>query len=315
MAGIDEISLESLPEALQAANLKLHLVVTAGVHGLVSDFAAGARELLLEKAEDDGTLGGVSGFSVGVELDRMWGEVLSQYRKMFGRARWEAGAIAFGGLARQHQVMMGEGKVEDEVKAEVGGWLLVEQTLGEASPVYDPQLKAVLDAAAQRMYGDGLTLSDRIWRLDLESRNGIKRTVLNGVANGDSAWNIAKDLETYLGANEDCPRWTSTRLSKLTPTDRMVSRRGLVVSVLGTPCESKGVAYKALRLARNEIQIAHQRATDDIWGNVPWLEQEQVMLSPDHPPIGCECEDVVAGGEDGEGIYPKGEITLPLHVQ
>jgi hypothetical protein len=193
--------------------------------------------------------------------------------------------------------------------------LLVEQTLGEASPVYDPQLKAVLDAAAQRMYGDGLTLSDRIWRLDLESRNGIKRTVLNGVANGDSAWNIAKDLETYLGANEDCPRWTSTRLSKLTPTDRMVSRRGLVVSVLGTPCESKGVAYKALRLARNEIQIAHQRATDDIWGNVPWLEQEQVMLSPDHPPIGCECEDVVAGGEDGEGIYPKGEITLPLHVQ
>jgi hypothetical protein len=314
MAGIDEILLEDLPEALQAANLKLHLVVTGGVHGLVSDFVEGARELLLGKAGDEGTLEGVSGFSAAVELERMWGETFNKWREMFGRARWEAGAIAFGGLARQHQVMMGLVKTErrDRDREER---VLEEQDFGEASPVYDPQLKAVLDAAAQRMYGDGLTLSDRIWRLDLESRNGIKRTVLNGVANGDSAWNIAKDLETYLGANEDCPRWTSTRLSRLTPTDRMVSRRGLVVSVMGTPCEAKGVAYKALRLARNEIQISHQRATDDIWANVPWIEQEQVVLSPDHPPIGCECEDVVAGGENGEGIYPKGEITLPLHVQ
>jgi hypothetical protein len=75
------------------------------------------------------------------------------------------------------------------------------------------------------------------------------------------------------------------------------------------------VAYNALRLARNEIQVAHHLATDRIFAHAPWVEREQIRLSPDHPPIECECPDVAAGGENGDGVYPKGEVTLPIHVQ
>ncbi len=75
------------------------------------------------------------------------------------------------------------------------------------------------------------------------------------------------------------------------------------------------MAYNALRMARNEIQIAHHMATDRMFAAMPWVEKEQIVLSPSHPSIGCECEEIVVGGERGEGIYAKGEIILPVHVQ
>jgi hypothetical protein len=311
MAEINEIALEKLPEAIQAALLKLHLVVTGETTRLLAEFGTSARGVLLGAADEDGKLDAIRGFSAVAEVEQRWRDMFTAWTAMFEAARWQAGALAFGGLARQHQGMMGLGV--DEGRGARGGKRLLEQE--DSSPVFEPQLQAVLDAASQRVWSDGFQLSQRIWRLDRESLDGIRRTLLNGIASGDSAWKLAQELEQFLGADGECPRWTSTRLYKLTPTERMVSRKGLLSSVMGTPCESKGVAYKALRLARNEIQIAHMRATDAIWGNVPWIEQEQIVLSPDHPPISCECEDVVAGGENGDGVYPKGEITLPLHIQ
>lgn len=260
--------------------------------------------LLEAQADEEGQLDAIGMFSVVAEASELWRETFQAWSQMFQAARREAAAIPFGRLAREHQAMM-----------ELAERALTEQEAGDASPVFNPQLQAVLDAANKRLYSDGFQLSERIWRLDRDSLEGIRRTLLRGIAEGDSAWKVAQELGAYLGADADCPRWASTRLFKLTPTDRMTSRKGLYSRVKGTPCESKGVAYNALRLARNEIQIAHHMATDALLGRAPWVEMEQVMLSPDHPLIGCACEDIVAGGEDGDGVYPKGEITLPIHVQ
>jgi hypothetical protein len=192
---------------------------------------------------------------------------------------------------------------------------MTEQQVVEASPVFDPQLQAVLQAANERLYSDGFQLSQRIWRLDRDSLEGIRRTLLRGIAERESAWNLAQELEAYLGFDAECPRWSTTRMFRMTPTDRLFSRVGLYSRVDGGPCASLGVSYNALRLARNEIQIAHMMATDAMFANAPWIGYEQIVLSPDHPPIGCECEDIVAGGIDGEGTYEKGEISLPIHVQ
>lgn len=301
---LSDIRIDRLAEQIQAALLKLHLVFTAETHRMLAVFGEGVRDLLLDQAGEDGTLDAIAGFSAVAEVTERWRELFTAWQEMFGMARWEAGALPFGGLARQHQAIMA-----------MSQRALEEQELEGLSPTFEPQLRAVLDAAARRVYSDGFQLSERIWRLDRDSLEGIRRRLLGGIANGDSAWQMAQDLEAYLGADADCPRWTSTRLYKLTPTERMTSRRGLKSRTKDTPCESKGVSYNALRLARNEIQIAHHAATDAIWARVPWIEKEQVLLSPDHPPIGCECEDVVAGGENGEGVYPKGEIELPIHVQ
>ena len=319
MAELGEIPLNRLAEQVQAALLRLHLMVTGESHRLLAEYGTRVRALLLDRAGEEGTVDAVSGFGVLAEATADWGETFGRWREMFEAARWAAVALPFGALARQHQAMMGlvvEEMAPPRSPPPAGGRRLVEQE-GETafSPVFEPQLQAVLDAANQRVYSDGFQLSQRIWRLNQDSLGGIRLTLVDGITNGDSAWNIAKGLESYLGANAECPRWASTRLYKLTPTERMTSRRGLHSRLGDMPCKSVGVAYNALRLARNEIQIAHHLATDEIFTKAPWIEKEQVCLSPDHPPIGCECENVVAGGEDGDGVYPKGEIVLPIHVQ
>lgn len=82
--------------------------------------------------------------------------------------------------------------------------------------------------------------------------------------------------------------------------------------ITGSNCDGQGVSYNALRLARTEIQKAHALATDRVMRNSPWVEKEKVNLSAQHPEADI-CDDVVSGGEEGEGIYEKGEIELPLH--
>jgi hypothetical protein len=74
------------------------------------------------------------------------------------------------------------------------------------------------------------------------------------------------------------------------------------------------VAYNALRLARNELTVIHGLATDAIMAGLPFIEKEQINLSPDHPDED-ECDVVIASGEGGRGIYPKGTISLGIHVQ
>jgi hypothetical protein len=180
----------------------------------------------------------------------------------------------------------------------------------KASPVFEPQLQALIEAATQRIYGDGLNLSSRVWKLDREARQGINRIMMDSIVSRRSAWETAKDLEQFLGANQDCPRWTSTRLYKLTKKDiASGDRRGLKS---GEECRGEGVAYKALRMARTEIQAAHHAASDGVMAVQPWVEKEQIMLSPAHA-VEDICDLVVEGGEGGKGIYPVGEIVLPLH--
>jgi len=133
--------------------------------------------------------------------------------------------------------------------------------------------------------------------------------LMAGIANGDSAWNIAQQLEQFLGANADCPRWTSTRLYGRTKSDIAA---GDTTGLRSAPCDGSGVSYNALRLARTEIQKAHALATDRVLAAQPWVEKEKVNLSAAHPETDI-CDETVQGGEKGEGVYEVGTIELPLH--
>jgi hypothetical protein len=168
----------------------------------------------------------------------------------------------------------------------------------------------LLDIAAEYLHGDSINLSGRIWRLDREARDGINQVLMNGISSGDSAWNIAKKLEEYLGAGADCPRWTSTRLYGRTKSDIAAGDPTGLLS--GDACAGQGVSYNALRLARTEIQKMHALATDRVLAAQPWVEKEQVHLSYSHPESD-ECDDAATGGEGGKGIYEVGTIELPLH--
>ena len=292
-------------KAQQAAQMRLQLWTVGETHRILSEFTTKAQGIVVRLAGSDGTLDAGTALRAQQDITNAWTQgYIEQWVPMFQALRREAVSIPFGSLA-----------IRQEWLRKLAGR---QKMLGEASgrgyaatdTVFDPQLRSLIEAANQRFYDDGLQISSRIWKLDREARSGIQQALMQGVAEKKSAWQIAKDLEQFLGASEDCPRWTSTRLYQLTKKDIASGvRTGLKT---GAECDGQGVAYKALRLARNELQAVHGLATDRIMAAQPWVEKEQVMLSPAHPKPDI-CDDVIAEGEDGQGIYPKGTISLPIH--
>ncbi len=293
---LDQIPLGRMYQASFKAVVRLHLYFTGRTHELMLDFSEKAQALILKKAGKDQVLDGTSGYIVQVELMKLWGDTFKDWSDEFEKVRREAASIPFGVMAVTHErmIMPAVSNLQEAIQ----------------DGVFSPQLRILLSAAEERSYGDALNLSQRIWRMDREARDGINSVILNGISNQSSAWDIAKQLEQYLGANADCPRWTSTRLYGRTKKDLASGDTTGLLS--GNACDGSGVSYNALRLARTEIQKLHAMATDRIMAQQPWVEKEQVHLSAAHPESDI-CDETVNGGEKGQGIYAVGEIELPLH--
>jgi hypothetical protein len=289
---LGDISLSKVHQAQQAALMRLQLYFIGRTHEILSNFSAKAQRTILENAGENGRLDAVELYQTQQQvLDEWQSTYMDTWLPAFQAARREAASIPFGVMAIYHEKYLkpAAARIEEQ----------------EGSPVFEPQLQALIDAANQRIYPDGLQLSSRIWKLDRESRQGINQALMAGIQESKSAWQLAKDVEQYLGANQDCPRWTSTRLYALTKKDiASGDRRGLKT---GIECQGQGVSYKALRMARTEIQAVHHIATDAIMAAQPWVEKEQVVLSPAHP-----VEDICDEAADA-GPQPKGTFVLPLH--
>lgn len=302
---LDSVPLGRMYQASFKAVVGLHLYFTGRTHELIMDFGEKAQALILKKAGKDQVLDGTSGYIVQTDLLKMWGDLFKEWQDEFQAVRREAASIPFGVLAVMHERFIVPG-----VKSQVSGESINAMTEAVSGGVFERQLRILLDIAAEHLYGDGMNLSARIWKWDRESRDGMNQVLMDGIANQRSAWDIAKGLEQYLGANQDCPRWTSTRLYQRTKKEIASGDTGGLLS--GNACDGSGVSYNALRLARTEIQKAHALATDRILAAQPWVEKEQCHLSAAHPKTDI-CDSVVQGGEKGEGIYDVGTIEYPLH--
>jgi hypothetical protein len=312
VAKLEDVRMGSLDKASFKAVLRLQVFFTGRTHELILEFGKQAQALLLKHGNEDGVLDGLRGFRAQSDLLKAWGDTWKTWQDEFQAARREAVSIPFGVMAVRHEKFV-RSAVEEQLSAVSGQQLAESRELIAESiegGVFKPQLDILLNVAAEYLYGDSLNLSDRIWRVDRGARDAINNVVMQGIADGDSAWNIAKKLEQFLGAGEDCPRWTSTRLYGRTASDKSAGDTTGLLS--GDACDGRGVSYNALRLARTEIQKAHSLATDRVMQSQPWVQMEQTNLSASHPETD-ECDDVVSGGDKGDGVYPVGTIEYPLH--
>lgn len=307
IAQLDKVPLGRMYNASFKAVVRLHLWFTGRTHELFGEFTKDAQALILKAGGKEQVLDGASGFAVQSELLKAWGDVFKTWSDEFQKVRIEAASIPFGVLAVAHKRLIVP--VVEQTGISEGRMMNDEFLEAVQDGVFSPQLSVLLNAASEHLYGDSLNLSARIWNIDRDARDAMNVVLMKGIANSDSAWNIAQELEQWLGANQDCPRWTSQRLYGKTKSQIAAGDTGGLVSA---PCDGRGVSYNALRLVRTEIQKAHALATDRVLSAQPWVEAEKINLSAAHPERDI-CDDVCEGGTNGDGVYPVGTIELPLH--
>ena len=183
----------------------------------------------------------------------------------------------------------------------------------------DRQARKNIEAAASKIYGDGLNLSGRLWKLDQKSFNQVQSTLMQGVVQKKSAIELAKELEKHLSPDARWTRWSTSRLNKMVPADRAKDFKGLLrkpnpIPFDGTPPTS-GISYNALRLARSELNTIGVNASLDSIRSTPWSNGEKWNLSTNHN-VWDICDTYASGGPEGNGVYPVGGMpSMPAHVQ
>jgi len=294
---VTAIPLSKLYQFQQYALMRLMLFITGRVHEITGEFSKQAKAIVLAEANKDGKLDASGAYRAQVEIAKVWGDALKDLTTLISRGMREGASMPFGVQAAYHQELIVPAVTQDVKEAVVDG-------------VFETTLEILIDAAMRTTGPDGMQYSSRIWKLDRESREGINTAIMSAVTDKKSAWQLAKDISQYVGAGQDCPKWTYARLNVVTPADKA---KGDMTGLLsGEDCGGTGVSYNALRLARTEIQRTHHLANDNRMAAMPWIDQERIVLSGSHPEEDI-CDEVVNGGENGDGVYPKGTIVLPLH--
>lgn len=293
--------IDTLGRTQNRALMRLLLRVQAETHRLLLALSDRLNELLAQSVDADGMVDGVALSGALPDVDRAFEDAMTAWGSLLERAREQAASIPFGGLLAAHNYFM---KGMDAPSIPVANREIDGRDMDAVVALWQGRRDRALRAAALRIEGDGLQLSQRIWRLESNGLQSIRSTLALAMAERTSAARLAQMLEPVLGAGRECPRWSMHRLYGMTAGERATSRKGLFS---GNECSAQGIAYNALRLARTELQYAHHAMTSEIYRNAPWVEGKWVRLSPAHPKIDI-CDTYAAGGP-----YESGEQILPLH--
>lgn len=299
MTGLNELPVRNIGKTQNRALMRLLLRVQAETHRLLRGFYVEALKTINRHVDGEGLVDGVALLVAMPGLERRFRAVMADWGGLFERGRVQAASIPFGGLVVSHNHYF---RSFDESRLE-------ERTIdaGDTDAVvrlWQARRQRALEAGAQRIQGDGLQLSQRIWRLENDGLERIRSTLSLAMAERTSAVKLAALLEPVLGAGKDCPRWSEERLYKMTAGERITSKAGLFS---GEECQGQGIAYNALRLARTELQYAHHAMTSEIYSNSPWVTGKFVRLSPSHPKSDV-CDGLAAGGP-----YAPGDSLIPAH--
>ena len=305
MPSTPTITVRNADRLQHAAVTRLQLYVAGQVHALLYPFQAWLTKEVRDTADADGIADAAKLAGVLRSAEPRWQTAMRGYVALLERARQQGGSIAFGPYRLRHNRY-----ITAPVERLQEAFVPTMDDFGKLAEMWLRRRNYALQVAQQRVYSDGLNLSQRIWRLEQGGMQTIRNTIATGMAQRTSAVELAQQLEGQLNAGEDWPRWTRARLSKMDARERAQDTKGLLRSARDVPeGGSSGISYNALRLARNEIQIANHAVASDIAIHSPWVTGRKVVLSPAHPASDI-CDEYAAGGP-----YEKTANFLPLHPQ
>ncbi len=290
------ISLRKVNREHSRALMRLTLRVMGEGQRVFNDFGSWLIDLVKGEVGEDGLVNGLALLQLMPQIERRWKATIEEWLSIFEKGREQAATLPFGVLAVQHNAYMPPvAKVQED---------LTRTQLDSAIALWQGRRQRALEATRTRILGDGLSLSQRVWRLQQGGLQAIRNTLMVAMDGRTNAVDLARLLESELGINQDLPRWTLSRLYRMTPSERAANRRGL----LRDPQDrQRGISYNALRLARTELQFANHAMSTEIARHAPWVTGRKVRLSPGHPRVDI-CDSYAAGGP-----YEKDDEILPLH--
>jgi hypothetical protein len=170
-------------------------------------------------------------------------------------------------------------------------------------------------AAAERFAGmkrNGMTLSDRVWRLGNGMKQEIETIVQNAMKEGKSADQLSRELRKYLNEPDKLFRRVKNKETGEMELSEAAKKykpgRGVYRS-----------AYKnAMRLARTEIPAAYRRAQWEAFQNDPRITGIRIQLSNNHTCINPKTgkpEPFYDICDELAGDYPKTFLWTGWHPQ
>lgn len=153
---------------------------------------------------------------------------------------------------------------------------------------------------------DGLTLSDRIWRVDTGTRDAIYRAVENAIARGESA---SQATARYLRDGVPVPE--SVQAGTEAARGGAIGRAIRALLQEGAPGSPD---YLIQRVMRTEINRAYTESYVASVTQHPDVIGMRFNLSPQHPR--ADICDLYASANLyglGAGVYPPGQHPYPAH--
>lgn len=141
-----------------------------------------------------------------------------------------------------------------------------------------------------KLYGGKWSLSSAIWNSVSKTQKDIESVIAMGIAQNKSAYDIAKDLETYVSPSAR-KEWDWSKVY---------------------PGTNKKVDYNAQRLARTMVSHAYQQSFEKTTRYNPFVTGYRWLVSNAHGRV-CELCLGRASQNDyglGTGVYPKGSLPL-----
>lgn len=175
-------------------------------------------------------------------------------------------------------------------------------TSAAAATINQNAVKFVIDF----VQADGLTLSDRLWRLDRGVKEALTRAIGQAVVQGQSAAQAARE---FVARGEPIPRDVAQRVAR-GQAPALASSADMLRNANG------GDGYwQAERVMRTEINRAHGEAFMAAGQSSPGFAGWRYLLSPRHPkPDICDLLASQNLHGLGAGVYPTRAATpWPAH--
>ena len=154
---------------------------------------------------------------------------------------------------------------------------------------------------------DGLTLSDRVWRLDQGAKEALTRRIGQAVVSG---WDAQRAARSFMASGAPVPLDVAQRV-RAGQVDALQAGADLLV---GSE-QSGGEVWKAQRVMRTEINRAHGTAYMAGAEATPGVAGLKFLLSPRHPkPDICDLLAAQNLYGLGPGVYPNAKACpWPAH--